>query len=581
MTIIRKLMPAQVSALGDDEVEVIISTGQRARDGHIFEPQGCDLANYLRNPIVLWQHDPEQPVGNAAEIAVDGDKIRARVKFAPVGISPRADEIRGLVKAGVVRGVSVGMEPIDAEPIDAAKPRGGLRVSAWELLEFSFCSVPVDTEALVTARSEKKPEWKVGASRDLAIDDSDAWDGPAAAKSIFEHAGGDEFDPAKARQGFLVYNAAEPKLRGSYKLPIAHVVDGELKVPKGAIRAAASRLPQADIPDDVKKRAQSVLDHYKEKAGIGEEDEKDSERALKAKLTRALALAPRIPVLRRGLYEVAGLAHLLQHMGYCHDASEFEAAIEGDNSPVPGMIGEALVAVGKALVAMTQEEVSELLEGKDLEIEEEDDIELVEVTVEERAFIAAAKTPRVRAWRRGIALARAGRTLSAANEKRLEQAADHHERAMKHHGAIGEQHQALKRNMDAITAAQEKVRSAHEKLGDALEAAQKNPAEAQDHVERALRHHKAMAPQLDAGDEAQGDMADHHADLGDAHAAMGRAMKRAARCMRAVLDGSSTAASGEDGDSREIQKSGGDAEDGGSRSLRSALRCRVAALALN
>src|SRR6185437_13271486 len=223
----------------------------------------------------------------------------------------------------------------------------------------------------------------------------------------------------------------------------AHAVNGELKVPKGAIRAAASRLPQADILDDVKKRAQSVLDHYKEKAGIGEEDEKDSERALKAKLTRALALAPRIPVLRRGLYEVAGLAHLLQHMGYCHDASEFEAAIEGDNSPVPGMIGEALVAVGKALVAMTQEEVSELLEGKDLEIEEEDDIELVEVTVEERAFIAAAKTPRVRAWRRGIALARAGRTLSAANEKRLEQAADHHERAMKHHGAIGEQHQAL------------------------------------------------------------------------------------------------------------------------------------------
>ena len=92
MTMIRKVMPAQVSALGDDEVEVILSTATVARDGHIIVPAGVDLTNYRANPIFLWQHDPEHPVGRAEDIQVDGDKIKARVRFAPTGISHKADE---------------------------------------------------------------------------------------------------------------------------------------------------------------------------------------------------------------------------------------------------------------------------------------------------------------------------------------------------------------------------------------------------------------------------------------------------------------------------------------------------------
>ena len=59
-------------------------------------------------------------------------------------------------------------------------------------------------------------EWKCGAARDLPLDKEGAWDGPAAEASIFEHAGGDDFDPAVARKGFLAYDASAPKLRGFY-----------------------------------------------------------------------------------------------------------------------------------------------------------------------------------------------------------------------------------------------------------------------------------------------------------------------------------------------------------------------------
>lgn len=153
MSMIRKLVQTQVTEIGDDEVEVVMSTGAIARDGHILVPGGADLAQYRANPVVLWQHDPGQPVGTAEGVRVDGDKIVARIRFAPLGVSEVADRTRGLVKSGVIGAVSVGFDPTEGEPLDPARPRGGQRFTGWELLECSFVSVPADTGAVVTARA--------------------------------------------------------------------------------------------------------------------------------------------------------------------------------------------------------------------------------------------------------------------------------------------------------------------------------------------------------------------------------------------------------------------------------------------
>lgn len=129
------------------------------------------------------------------------------------------------------------------------------------LLEPGFTLRAVETEHRSTE------DWTCGADRDLALDGDGSWDGPAAEASIFEYAGGDDFDPSIARKGFLAYDAAAPKLRGSYKLPFAHVENGAMRAMASGIRAAASRLPQTDIPDGVKSTAKAVLDHYEEKMG--------------------------------------------------------------------------------------------------------------------------------------------------------------------------------------------------------------------------------------------------------------------------------------------------------------------------
>lgn len=143
-----------VESLGEREVGVICSTAELARDGHVIEQSGINLKNYRSNPIVLWNHDVDQPaVGVCTSIGLQNGSLAARIEFAPEGSSNLADEICGLVKAGIVRGVSIGFDPTDGEPLNPQRPRDGLRITECELFEISFCNIPVDTGAGVVARS--------------------------------------------------------------------------------------------------------------------------------------------------------------------------------------------------------------------------------------------------------------------------------------------------------------------------------------------------------------------------------------------------------------------------------------------
>jgi HK97 family phage prohead protease len=322
MSMIRQIVPAEINQLGEREIEVVMSTAVLARDGHILVPGGCRLENYRANPIVLWSHNPDLPIGNAPDIVVESDKIRARIAFAPAGISAKADEVCGLMKSGVVRAVSVGFNPIDGEALNASKPRGGQRFTDWELLELSAVSVPSDPDALVTARAHG--------------------DAPMP-------------DPASA----------------------------------------------------------------------------PATRATRASSTRQVV----IPTGQRGLYNVAALANLLGELGYQTDWAKWEASVEQDGSKVPAMMADALYALADAFVAMAQEEVAELLTSvtEGMTAADEADEELLEDG--ERAYVRTATSPRVRAWRRALAVAkvRAGKKLSSETARCLREARALHDEAMDMH----------------------------------------------------------------------------------------------------------------------------------------------------
>jgi len=453
-----KFMPAAVVAdpsLGDRQIRVVANSGKSDRVGDVLVAKGCMLQNYSANPIVLANHDISCPVGNfAPEIK---DRVEGVISFAPAGISAKADEYCALYKAGVLRAVSVGFDPIEAIPNKA----GGITYERWELMELSCTAVPCDAGAIVIGRDgnalASKAEgasWKCGASRNLPLGGDNAWDGPAAEKSIFEKASfdGDDPDLSFARKGFLAYDSANPKLKGSYKLPFAKVIDGRLTAMPSGVRAAASRLPQADIPEDVQTKGRAVLDSYESKMD-GDGDGKGAGR-------RVVKGKPKI----KGLYDVAQLAALLGELGWIQDMSKWEADVEQDESKMPAMLAAALKNLADCLIAMTQEETAELLAGRDVEpILPMDD------------YILAAPTPIAKKLR--AVFRKAGRVFSQANQ-------DH---------------------LDALTKCIGKMADCHVKAADLHDDMHDALLEMQQHIEETGEHVKAMNESADGKKPSGGD----------------------------------------------------------------------------
>ncbi|MGC8893899.1 MAG: HK97 family phage prohead protease [candidate division WOR-3 bacterium] len=124
-------------------VDAVISTPAQDRDGDIVEVSGWEMENFLKNPVVLWMHRYDAPVGRCLEIRREGDAIVAKTRFAR---TPLADEIWQLYREGVLSAWSVSFIALDWEPL----PSGGRRYRRQELLEYSAVSVPANPEALNT-----------------------------------------------------------------------------------------------------------------------------------------------------------------------------------------------------------------------------------------------------------------------------------------------------------------------------------------------------------------------------------------------------------------------------------------------
>ena len=112
-------------------------------------------------------------------------------------------------------------------------------------------------------------EKKVLPFGDLPLADRDrAWDGSGAESNIREWAGGkDNLDWAKYGKGFLWVNDEDREKFGSYKFPIADVIDGKLiAIPRGIFAAAGvlsgarleGGIAQLDVP---KGDIQGLKDH--------------------------------------------------------------------------------------------------------------------------------------------------------------------------------------------------------------------------------------------------------------------------------------------------------------------------------
>jgi HK97 family phage prohead protease len=119
----------------------------------VIMADGWDLENFKRNPIALFGHKSDFPIGKWNNLRIEGKQLRGHLEMAPEGTSQRIDEIRRLIDAGILKAVSVGFRPKEYEPLDKDDPFGGYRFTKQELVETSLVSVPANPNALAVAKS--------------------------------------------------------------------------------------------------------------------------------------------------------------------------------------------------------------------------------------------------------------------------------------------------------------------------------------------------------------------------------------------------------------------------------------------
>ena len=130
----------------EEEDDVFIrgmaSTADTDRVGDIIEAAAWTkggLQNYLNNPVILFNHDYNQPIGRAVELSTGDNGLQLKAKIAK-----SAGHVRELIKEGVLGAFSVGFRVKDAEYL---KESDGYKIKDAELLEVSVVTVPANQAA--------------------------------------------------------------------------------------------------------------------------------------------------------------------------------------------------------------------------------------------------------------------------------------------------------------------------------------------------------------------------------------------------------------------------------------------------
>ena len=136
----------------DFTLEAVINARVVDRDSEVILPKGAKLENYLKNPVVLWAHDHDQPpIGKMIKHKITEDEFVAKDQFA-VKEYPFAGTIFNLYKSGMLSAFSIGFIPLATSEADEDKLDGqkGDTVTKWEMLEHSSVLIPALPVALVT-----------------------------------------------------------------------------------------------------------------------------------------------------------------------------------------------------------------------------------------------------------------------------------------------------------------------------------------------------------------------------------------------------------------------------------------------
>lgn len=144
MTMTRAYSLLEIKELDEDARRItgIATTPKTDRAGDIVMSEGA----VYKLPIpFLYQHDSRQPIGFVTEAKVTKKGIEIVAEIAK-DVHEDIEKAWKYIKAGLVRGLSIGFKGIDIEPIPNS---WGVIFEKWEWLELSAVTIPANADASI------------------------------------------------------------------------------------------------------------------------------------------------------------------------------------------------------------------------------------------------------------------------------------------------------------------------------------------------------------------------------------------------------------------------------------------------
>lgn len=141
----KNLFINEIKSINEEQmtIDMIGSTSKADRVGDVMKIEGIDIKNYLKNPVILQNHDYSRPaIGKALSVKVENGKLMFKIQFAN---TEEGREWFYLYKNGFMSASSIGFIGKEYE----LNKDGGLTFFKSELLELSLVTVPCNPEAVI------------------------------------------------------------------------------------------------------------------------------------------------------------------------------------------------------------------------------------------------------------------------------------------------------------------------------------------------------------------------------------------------------------------------------------------------
>ena len=174
---VTKYFPASLKSVTRDkrEIEFIARRMEVDRDGEVVVTRGIDTTAFMKNPVLLLEHDHRTRFGRVDSLRVErrdgADALVGRATILPAGVSAAADQGYGELLYGALNGISIGVLVHEWDPSPILPGQRGRTMTQTQLLEISAVPIPSCSSCVVTAKSAAT--WK---ANDIALEIAPALD---------------------------------------------------------------------------------------------------------------------------------------------------------------------------------------------------------------------------------------------------------------------------------------------------------------------------------------------------------------------------------------------------------------------